>query len=66
MGGLLWLATSLAPIATARGLTQAIVVLSLIAGGIAAYGALLSLFGVTGWRETVNSLKPAPPGDLRA
>ncbi len=69
MGGLLWLATSLAlpPMAAAHGLAQALLVFSLIAGGIAAYGALLSLLGVTGWRETVNALKraPAPPGDLR-
>jgi putative peptidoglycan lipid II flippase len=29
----------------------------LIAAGIALYGLLLQLFGVTGWRETVNALK---------
>jgi len=33
---------------------------------MAAYGVLLSLFGVTGWRETVNAVRPTKPGDLRA
>jgi putative peptidoglycan lipid II flippase len=70
MGGLLWLATkvALAPMTAAHGLVRAIAVLALIAAGMAAYGAFLSLFGVAGWRETVNALKraPAAPGDLRA
>jgi putative peptidoglycan lipid II flippase len=39
------------------GLAQAIALAALIAGGIAIYGLLLQLFGVTGWRETVNALK---------
>ncbi len=70
MGGLLYLATNLALDATvpAHGLTQALALFALIAGGMAAYGAFLSLFGVTGWRETLNALKrsPAGPRDLRA
>jgi putative peptidoglycan lipid II flippase len=39
------------------GPAQAIALAALIAGGIAIYGLLLQLFGVTGWRETVNALK---------
>jgi putative peptidoglycan lipid II flippase len=68
MGALLWLATSLVPLAGARWLTQALAVLGLIAGGVAVYGLSLNLLGVAGWRETVNALKraPAAPGDLRA
>ena len=46
-----------------HGLTQAVVLLALIAAGIAAYGALLTLLDVTGWRELVNAI--SRPGDLR-
>ena len=46
------------------GLAQAIMLAVLIAAGIAVYGMLLQLFGVTGWRQTVNALKAAPR-DLR-
>jgi putative peptidoglycan lipid II flippase len=59
MGGLLWLATTFAlPAGTdAHGLVQAVILLVLIAGGIAIYGLFLGLFGVTGWRETVNAIR---------
>jgi putative peptidoglycan lipid II flippase len=36
---------------------QVIGLLVLIAGGIAAYGLFLALFGVTGWREAVNAVR---------
>ncbi|MDO9560947.1 MAG: murein biosynthesis integral membrane protein MurJ, partial [Bradyrhizobium sp.] len=55
MGGLLWLATTFAlPLAaTAHGFTQAALLGVLIAGGIAVYGGLLALSGVTGWAEAM-------------
>jgi putative peptidoglycan lipid II flippase len=57
MGGLLWLATRFLPIADLHGLAQAIALLALIAGGIALYGLILGLFGVTGWHEAVNAVR---------
>jgi putative peptidoglycan lipid II flippase len=65
MGGLLWLAARQLPVEGLHGVAQAIVLLSLIAGAIALYGLLLRLFGVTGWREVVNAVRPNPPGGLR-
>jgi putative peptidoglycan lipid II flippase len=65
MGALLWLAAMFIPAPT-HGLAQAAVLAVSIAGGIAAYGLCLGLFGVTGWRQTVNAIRPAKPGDLRA
>jgi len=63
MGGLLWLATTLAlpPAAAAHGLVQAVILLLLIAAGIAIYGLFLRLFGVTGWREAVNAIRQNRP-----
>ncbi len=63
MGGLLWLATTFVLGDAIHGLTRAVVLLALIAAGIAAYGALLTLLDVTGWRELVNAI--SRPGDLR-
>jgi putative peptidoglycan lipid II flippase len=63
MGGLLWLATTFVLGDAIHGLTRAVVLLALIAAGIAAYGALLTLLDVTGWRELVNAF--SRPGDLR-
>jgi len=63
MGGLLWLATSFVPGGAIHGLTQAAILLTLIVAGIAAYGALLALFNVTGWRELVSAIRR--PGGLR-
>ena len=59
MGGLLWLATTFAlPAgASAHGLVQAVILLVLIAGGIAIYGLFLGFFGVTGWREAVSAFR---------
>jgi putative peptidoglycan lipid II flippase len=65
MGALLLLAIIFIP-PPAHGLTQSVVLALLIAGAMAAYGLLLSLFGVTRWRETVNAVRPTKPGDLRA
>jgi putative peptidoglycan lipid II flippase len=58
MGALLWLASrSLALASGAQGLVQAVLLLVVIAAGIAVYGLFLQLFGVTGWRETVNAIR---------
>ena len=59
MGALLWLATrSLPALASgAHGLVQAVLLLAVIAAGIAIYGLFLRLFGVTGWREAVNAIR---------
>jgi putative peptidoglycan lipid II flippase len=58
MGGLLWLGTRLMPVAAgSHGFVQALILLALIAGGIAIYGLLLGLFGVTGWREAVGAFR---------
>ena len=47
--------------ATAHGLVQAALLGLLIAGGMAVYGLLLALFGVTGWAEAV-ARDPAKQG----
>ena len=62
---LLWLATRSMPLAGLHGLVQAAALLVLIAAGIAAYGLILRLFGVIGWREAVNAIRSEPPGGLR-
>lgn len=61
MGALLWFfARSLPALASgAHGFVQAILLLAVIAAGIAIYGLLLKLFGVAGWRETVNAIRPS-------
>jgi putative peptidoglycan lipid II flippase len=68
MGGLLWAAARvvLAPNADLHGLAQAAMLLVLIAGGMAIYGLLLSLLGVTGWRTALDAIRQTHPGDLRA
>jgi putative peptidoglycan lipid II flippase len=68
MGGLLWAATRLvlAPNTDLHGVAQAAALLVLIVGGIAIYGLLLSLLGVTGWRAALDAIRPTPPDDLRA
>ncbi|MCA6126109.1 murein biosynthesis integral membrane protein MurJ [Bradyrhizobium sp. WSM 1704] len=60
MGALLWLAARLLP-AGVHGLVQAAALLLLIAAGILAYGLLLQLFGVTGWRQAVSAIKRGHP-----
>ncbi|MCA6118194.1 murein biosynthesis integral membrane protein MurJ [Bradyrhizobium sp. WSM 1738] len=59
MGAVLWLLTrSLPALASgAHSLVQAVLLLAVIAAGIAVYGVFLGLFGVTGWREAVNALR---------
>jgi putative peptidoglycan lipid II flippase len=59
MGAMLWLATRSKPALTsgAHGLVQAVLLLVAISAGIAVYGLLLRLFGVTGWREAVNAFR---------
>jgi putative peptidoglycan lipid II flippase len=64
MGALLWLVAGLA-LAHHGLLAQAITLLAVIAAGIAAYGALLAAFDVTGWREVVNAVRQREGGDLR-
>jgi putative peptidoglycan lipid II flippase len=65
MGALLWLASIFIP-APVHVLAQAAVLAASIAGGMVAYGFFLGLFGVTGWRQTVNAIRPTKPDDLRA
>jgi putative peptidoglycan lipid II flippase len=59
MGGLLWLSASFALQSTgnAPGLVHLVLVVLLIAGGMAAYGLFLALLGVISWTETVNALR---------
>ncbi len=61
MGALLWFAArSLPALASgAHGFVQAVLLLAVIAAGMAVYGLFLRLFGVTGWRETVNAIRPS-------
>ena len=60
MGALLWAGTWLLPAAAGPyGLAQAIILLLLIIGGIAVYGLFLRLFGVIGWREAVDAIRPS-------
>jgi putative peptidoglycan lipid II flippase len=68
MGALLWLGTRLFPgqAAGAHGLVQATMLAMLVTGGMTAYGLLLWLFGVAGWRETVNAIRRPARSDLRA
>ncbi len=67
MGGLLWLTAHfvLPWAAGAHGLAQAALVLGLVAAGIAVYGLLLALFGVTNWTEAVNAIRQTGASDLR-
>jgi putative peptidoglycan lipid II flippase len=67
MGALLWLAAHVTAIfaGDAHRLAQAVILLVAIAGAIAIYGLLLTAFGVTGWRETVNAIRQGRPRDLR-
>ena len=59
MGALLWLASRSLPalFSGSHGLVQAVLLLAVIAAGIAVYGLFLQLFGVIGWRETVNAIR---------
>src|SRR5437763_1936704 len=65
MGALLWLSIICIPMPV-HGIAQTVLVALLMAGAMTAYGLLLRLLGVIGWRETVNAIRPTKPGDLRA
>ena len=67
MGGLLWLTATLvlSLTANAHGLAQAALLVVLISGGIAIYGPLLALFGVTSWGEAVSAIRQAKVPGLR-
>jgi putative peptidoglycan lipid II flippase len=67
MGGLLWLPATCAPalMAEMHSVAQAVLVVGLIAGGMAAYGLLLALFGVLSWREAMRAIRQAKAPDLR-
>ena len=67
MGGLVWLMARQIPALTAdsHGIVAAVLLAMLISGGIAVYGLLLALFGVTSWAEAVNALRQTAKPDLR-
>jgi putative peptidoglycan lipid II flippase len=67
MGALLWLTAAfvLAPAAGAHGLGQAVLLIAVIAGGIAIYGLFLALFGVIRWTKAVNAVRRTKASDLR-
>ena len=61
MGATLWLAVRLlTPLLATSPHGLVIVLPILIVAGIAIYGLFLRLFGITGWRETVNALRQTP------
>jgi putative peptidoglycan lipid II flippase len=59
MGGALWgAAAGTATFAASHaGPGRAVLLLSLVASGVALYGGLLSALGVTGWREIVRAIR---------
>jgi len=67
MGGLLWLMGRFVPALTAHthGVVPAVLLVMLISGGMAIYGLLLALFGVTNWDEAVNAVRQTAAPDLR-
>jgi putative peptidoglycan lipid II flippase len=67
MGGLLWLTSHvvLPWAADANGLARTAILGILIAGGLAVYGLLLTLFGVVNWPDSIAALRRTPPRDLR-
>src|ERR1700688_553321 len=67
MGGLLWLTARLLPAlsADAHGLVQAVLLLIVISGAMAAYGLLLAAFGVIRRPDVVDALRQTVPSDLR-
>lgn len=48
-----------------HGAVQAMILLALIVGGIAVYGLLLTLLGVTGWRDALAAIKHRPKDDVK-
>ena len=51
--------------ANTRGFAQAVILSVLISGGIAIYGLLLTLFGVTRWGEAVSAIRQTAASGLR-
>jgi putative peptidoglycan lipid II flippase len=68
MGGILWLASRFVPgLATgAHGITQAVVLVLSIGGGVAIYSLLLSRLGVIGWSDAIGAVRQSAGADLRA
>ena len=64
MGALLWGAAGFAT--GAHVLAKAVILLAMIAAGIAVYGLALAALNVTSWREVVNAVRQSAPRDLRA
>ena len=50
---------------SAHGFAQAVILIVLIAGGIAVYGLFLALFGVTDWASAISAFRQKAPRDLR-
>ena len=67
MGGLLWLAVGFltAPGTDAHGLAHAVLLMALIAAGIAVYGLFLALSGAIKWNDAVNAIRQTGRADLR-
>jgi putative peptidoglycan lipid II flippase len=67
MGALLWLTAAfvLTPAAGTHGIAQAVLLIAVIAGGIAVYGLLLGLSGVIRWAEAANAVRQSKASDLR-
>jgi putative peptidoglycan lipid II flippase len=67
MGGLLWLMAAYvpAPAASTHSIAQAVFLGVLIAGGIAIYGLLLTLFGVIKWADAIGAVRQTAAPDLR-
>jgi putative peptidoglycan lipid II flippase len=60
------MARFLQPLATnMHGIAQAILLLMLIAGGMAIYGLLLALFGAIRWTDAVSAISQTTASDLR-
>ena len=67
MGAVLSLATRSLPasIATTSGALQAVALVTLISGGMAAYGLLLARFGVIDWGTALGAIRRTTAADLR-
>jgi putative peptidoglycan lipid II flippase len=67
MAAMLWIArhSAFGPGEATHGLTQAAILMALIAAGIAVYGLLLGALGVTDWRQTLNAIRSRSRDDLR-
>jgi hypothetical protein len=65
MGGALWLVEGAIPLFT-HGLAQAVALAGEIAGALAVYGGLLTLFGATSWPQAVKAVRQSHSRDLRS